>query len=311
MKKLYLLLFSAVLFASYEASAQPYIFSQFTSTYGSVSGTTISASGWDEFTVYTLKLPFTFHYFDANFDTLYVMGGFVGFTYDGVGTFGNYEIPFYDAEFTDNGSSVISYQVSGSTPNRIFKLQTSNAGFANDPVGNDYANVQLWFYEGSNIIEMHYGASSVVESQSWPITPCPGPTVGLLQTMTVYVSLSGPASNPTASSTVGSLCVTGAPPNGKVYKFVPNANGVNEFEQQFNFTVSPNPSKGIFAISTNSYLNDKVDVSIVNCLGELSYKKEGAYFGKSLTLNAGLQPGIYFIRLSSEHGSVTKKLIIQ
>ncbi|MGQ0827127.1 MAG: T9SS type A sorting domain-containing protein [Bacteroidota bacterium] len=312
MKKIYII----IMFGLYTliGNAQPYIFSQFNSTYTNLtSPTVISSPNWDDFTVYTLPLPFAFNYFGTNFNTIYVMGGFAGFVYDGAGTFASHEIYSYDNSMTDfKGTSTISYQVTGSSPNRILKIQTLNANFYEDDTENDYANVQLWLYEGSNIIEMHYGPSSILGSNTWEVPGCPGPTVGIIKDFSSFVCLSGSAANPTASSSAVSLCVTGAPPLQKVYKFAPNAIGIGEINNNINLSLSPNPSKGVFTISSNFNSNSKVDISIKNNLGQTVYNENTLLAGSGHTINMDLMPGIYFIQIVSENAMIAnEKIIIQ
>ncbi|MEX2437923.1 MAG: zinc-dependent metalloprotease [Candidatus Babeliales bacterium] len=82
--------------------------------------------------------------------------------------------------------------------------------------------------------------------------------------------------------------------------------GVNENYSQFNFLISPNPSSGKFTI------NAKGEVSIYNLLGEKVYsQKTDASRSLSMTVDLSSQPkGVYFVHLSTENGTVTKKLVI-
>ena len=317
MKNNLLLLFTGILISAFVANAQPYTFTQYTSTYADLpSPTVISTPFWDDFTVLTLPLPFTFNYFGTNFNTIYCMGGFDGFVYNGTGsggTFGSFEIYSYDNAMTDfNGTATISYLVTGSSPNRILKIQTLNANFDNDDDALDYANVQLWLYEGSNIVEMHYGPYSIINSATWPITTCPGPLVTIIKDASSFVSLSGNAANPTASSSAASLCVTGPPPNGKVYKFAPNgAGGINDLNNNIAISLFPNPNKGTFTVSSGFYSGSKVDISIKNYLGETVYNKTTILQGFGATLDTDLEAGIYIMHIGNEQSNSTRKIVIQ
>jgi len=57
--------------------------------------------------------------------------------------------------------SPISYLLEGDEGNRIFKLEWKNVGFYEDEEMNYFMNFQLWLYEGSDMIEVHFGASDV------------------------------------------------------------------------------------------------------------------------------------------------------
>lgn len=139
-------LFAVFCFCSVlNAQQAAYTFSQSTETYANLtSATVISTQYRDDFDVFTLQLPFSFSYFGKAFSTIYAMGGFDGFVYDGAGSFGSYELYTFDNEMKDvSGTATISTLVTGTAPNRIFKIQTLNANFDSDDTDTDYANLQL------------------------------------------------------------------------------------------------------------------------------------------------------------------------
>lgn len=297
------------------AQQTTYSFSQKTETYSNLTGATvISTQYWDDFDVYTLQLPFSFSYFGKAYSIIYAMGGFDGFVYDGAGGFGSYEVYTFDNEMKDaNGNATISYAVTGTSPNRIMKIQTMNANFDNDDTDTDYANVQLWLYETSNIIEMHYGPSSIANANTFPISSCAGPTVGLAKDQTSYLTLSGDASNPTASSTVPSICVVGAPPDGKVYRFTPLVSGIKELTNSIPVSIYPNPNNGEFTIASESsaYSNSKTIVSVKNALGQEVYRSNISLTGAGETINTNLETGMYFVQIENEKGYSVKKIVIE
>lgn len=302
--------FSSILHAQQAA----YSFSQSTETYTELSGATeISTPYWDNFDVYTVQLPFSFRYFDQSYSTsIYVMGGFAGFVYDGAGTFGDYKLNTFKNDMKDaNGTATISTLVTGTSPNRILKIQTKNANFDSDDTDADYANLQLWLYETSNVIEIHYGPSSILNSSTFPST-CAGPTVGLEKDQTTYYMLSGSASNPTASATAPSLCVTGAPPENKMYRFTPLLSGIKELTNSIPVTIYPNPNNGEFTIATESmrYVNLKTAISVKNALGQEMYREDIA-LGAGQTLHTSLEPGMYFVQIENEKGYTVKKIVVE
>ncbi|HRG53794.1 MAG TPA: T9SS type A sorting domain-containing protein [Bacteroidia bacterium] len=314
-KKLLTSLFAVSCFGfSLQAQQAAYSFSQSTETYTDLTGATvISTPNWDDFDVYTLQLPFSFTYFGKEFSTIYAMGGFDGFDYDGAGTFGAYELYTFDNEMKDaNGIATISTLVTGISPNRIFKIETQNANFESDNTEADFANLQLWLYETSNIIEIHYGPSSIANAKTFP-TACAGPTIGLVKDQTAFLALSGAASNPTASATVPSICVTGAPPENKVYRFTPLASGIHELNNAIPITIYPNPSNGEFTIATESlvYANAATIVSVKNALGQEMYRSTISLSGAGQTIQTNLQAGMYFVQLENEKGYTVRKVVIE
>jgi hypothetical protein len=241
------------------------------------------------------------------------MSGFAAFHQNGAGDFSTSpQIYFFDAELverTTGGASNISIAITGTAPNRIYKVQTKNAGFESDASGTEYANVQLWLYEGSNVVEIHFGASN---ASAATYNPLPGPTVGLFKDQTAFVSLSGPAANPSASSSMASLGITGTPTSGQVYRFAPVVAGLNDISNNLSGMIYPNPSTGTinfksaFDISSGTF-------EIVNSLGQMVYQnKLDAVKNETQQINAQLSPGIYFVRLSANgQVSAPTKLIVK
>ncbi len=313
-KQLHILCFAVFINASL-ALSQNYSFTQFDSPYSNLtSPTVISSPNWYMDAVYTLQLPFTFNYYGTNFNTIYAKGGFDGFTYDGNGSFGDYEIATFDNSMVDlTGNATISYVLSGVSPNRILKIQTLNATFDNGQANvNDYANVQLWLFEGTNVIEMHYGPSSV-GNDAWETgaVSCYGPSVGLMKSQTVFNLLSGNASNPTVSTAVQSLCVTGAPPANKVYRFTPGLAGLKEQSETTLLTVFPNPSKGSFKLKSTVFESTTTNVTIKNTLGQVVYNDQLLFSTSEISINSDLRTGVYILELDNGKTKTTKKLIIQ
>ena len=60
--------------------------------------------------------------------------------------------------------SNISYKIEDINGVKILKIEINNAGFysdIDDGISSDFVNYQLWLYEGSNNIEIHFGPSSI------------------------------------------------------------------------------------------------------------------------------------------------------
>ncbi len=295
MKTLYTLLFVATLLTAQSSKAQNYTFAKLTGTYASISGTSVSSSGWDSFSQMDLALPFNFPFYGQSQDSLFLFGGgYAAFQVQDLGwaiqPIG--EINYFDADMIDHASLTcnISKETSGSSPNRIFKIQVQNAGFEEDQTGNDFANVQLWLYETTGVLEMRYGSSSVNSSTYAPLS---GPTVGLFkdEVPSAFISLSGSASNPTASTSAASLNVNGTPPNGTIYRFAPTggATSIDQLKSEAAFAVYPNPAKDFINISNN---NEPTFYEIYNVLGE---KLDQGRTNQSINIQQ-LTPGMYFLK---------------
>jgi hypothetical protein len=146
---------------------------------------------------------------------------------------------------------------------------------------------------------------------TWPIPICLGPRVTIIKDVSSFVSLSGPSSNPVASSTAASYCVTDAPPNGKVYKFVPNASGVGDLRNELSLSLYPNPTPGMFTITSESYSNTEVNISIKNNLGQEVYAEKTFLRSVGLNVNPKLEQGLYFIEIGNEQSRTVRKIIVE
>ena len=83
-------------------------------------------------------------------------------------------------------------------------------------------------------------------------------------------------------------------------------NGIEEINSISNLQIYPNPSKGIFSLSADTK-NFKIKIS--NIVGEEIYSSEMNSFYKTIDLS-NQSNGIYFLRINSENGTATKKIII-
>lgn len=94
------------------------------------------------------------------------------------------------------------------------------------------------------------------------------------------------------------------------------ASGIKTIEQSIgNLDLYPNPSPGKCSITLNLLKGDDITVSVYDVTGKLQMMvAEGSYtpgthkFSIETSL---LENGIYFLKVSSAQGSVTKKLIVQ
>src|SRR3990172_4164378 len=289
MKKLYsIILFAfasafANLFVQQTHAQTPYYsFSQYTSTYANLTSPISLNNGnlWD-FSIPTAYYPLNvspllsnFPVFgDYNYD-LRVYGGTAQFYNSGsqqiyyMNGFGL----FYPDGMKDKGTSTslspISYQVSGTTPNRILKIEWKNAGHA--AASADFINVQLWLYETSNIIEVHYGSSSITNASTTQLSVGIGHTYVPNSNMIEDDFLENGPSNPILSM---------------------NANASNG-----KFTLSSEITKG--------------EISVYNVEGEKVYSSTIQPSNHSTIDLSSHPNGIYFINIKTENGIANKKLII-
>jgi hypothetical protein len=302
-------LLTALLFITITSvHAQWYTFTQTNEPYSTIhNGTVISTAGWDYQNTFAVPFPFQFNYFNAAFDTFWVSGGMGGFEYYGSGTYGDYILYFYDAPVFDLGFglSPISYYVQGNPGSRILILQLENAGFIYDQQQTDYFEVQVWFYETTNVIEIHYGPSSVQNNASW-YPNYQGPTVALDMDGTTYYELYGQSSNASFSSNPPVDYVTGSPQATTVYRFTPTVNGIEKINS-LPVSVYPNPSNGNLTLNS-SLLKSDATLSVYDLNGRLLLTE---------SIGAGIHhysfdfvDGVYLLKINSADGDYIQRLVI-
>ncbi len=212
--------------------------------------TTVSTTTpWDD-DDFTIALPFSFKMNGKTMTTVYfttalaqIANGVSSTAPIAVDSFNGFSL--IDVDIADRGKatsagpslSPVRYRTTGSTPNRICKIEVFNAGFFDEydslSTMNDSANMQVWLYETSNKIELRYGPSRV----SYPSTYYDfgsGPFAGQakidisMETGKVY-HLEGPVAAPTldsftisaAAGVVPSGTLSSWPASGTVYTFIP------------------------------------------------------------------------------------------
>ncbi len=106
--------------------------------------------------------------------------------------------------------------------------------------------------------------------------------------------------NPSVNSFISSL--------SNIYSA--NGAGVNEnYLSQF-VNISPNPSSGNFTIDFGTKNFGRAEISIFNILGEKIIQENSFAKGKINMDASSLSNGIYFLKLQTESGIATKKIVI-
>jgi len=207
----------------------------------SLNGTTI----WDE-QKYVAPMPFSWT-MDSSFtlNSLKLkLSGYPGIVVDTAATNNVNGFFFGDFDIADRGLlsgtasySPIRYLTAGTAPNRIFKVELSNAGFWNEPdlylTMNDYFNWQIWIYEGSQIVEFHYGPSQITYPKDYYYSQNTGPLCGYAKHVNEYSGfpstgtyyflkdITTPKIDTDYLPTLPSISLSSWPANGRVFRFVP------------------------------------------------------------------------------------------
>jgi hypothetical protein len=281
------------------AAAQNYQFTKSSTPYADlVSATTISAPGWDD-DAYAANLPFSFKIYGTSFTSFDIESD------AGISAAAG-EVIILDADLEDKGGSVISYKTDGTAPNRIFKIEWKNVGFL-DGLSSDFANFQLWLYEGSNKIEAHYGA---ITADASAFDPDPGPGVWI-QNGVSSIELSGSPANPTVThNSTTSPTLSGLPASGTVYSFTPGvAAGIADAPIAFRIA-GPNPFNSVVIIEINEP-GVVCNIKIYDLQGRLLLQENIISQAVHAVNTAGLPQGIYYMQLDNGRSTLHKKMIKQ
>ncbi len=216
--------------------------------------------------------------------------------------------------------SPISYKIEGQAPNRIAKIQWKNMGLISDTAGNMYVNMQVWLYEGSNIIEMRFGPSYVTDMSMF--TTGTGPTAWLFynvaynEPMGIAECLKDTAIAPVAYTyNLDTLqpsqfhTLQGMPDSGMVYRFTPYSDtvvtGVRTVAKNPQINLAPNPVVNSLTINADEALQH---VTITNLVGECVYNSTGRG-NKILKIDMSAMPaGAYLVQVNDK---TVKKLVKQ
>lgn len=147
---------------SVRVCAQPYYFQKSTAPYSPLTNpiSVNNGSVWSGFQTFPVPIGFDFDFMNSAFNSL-------DFESTGRLIFDSDHFYFADLFTTlglqDKGGttslSPIDYQLEGTTPNRVFKLQVSNATLSGDPAST--VNFQVWLYESMSRIELHTGPVTI------------------------------------------------------------------------------------------------------------------------------------------------------
>jgi len=280
---------------------------------------------------YTIPIGFDLEFFDHTIDTFYILeDANAGWLADQpnidnpMALFINFGIEIVDRGMDYNtwepgtGSlSPISYLLEGTPGNRIFKLEWKNIGFEGElwdyeEDATDFANIQFWCYESTNVFEVRFGASNI----SHPFSSFyeeSGPLIGFFPSVNIEegplengIVLQGSATNPTAVWTMEPDFLQGMPPNGIVYRFTPNTVAIDESNQDLLIQLTPNPVKNQIKI-TNPHSNVIIEnVLIFNMFGQCVQSEIKNF--ESIDVS-NLSCGVYNIKVITNQGFKSIKIV--
>ncbi|XZF15018.1 T9SS type A sorting domain-containing protein [Chitinophagaceae bacterium MMS25-I14] len=323
-----LLFFAALPFFALCAYAQmPYNVTVLTGqTYQPLTGGTSmnGAAIWDEET-FTAPIGFLMRIGNDTTSVFYSETSIPGCTTDSTGIANGFS--FMDADLADRGIvtgtqslSPIRYTLTGNAGSRIFKCEYFNAGFADEYNNTGHAydsvNFQVWYYEGTNVVELRYGPSQISNTGYFNFGN--GPIIGYgnnvdftnISTGTIYY-LSGSPTSPTIDSlslppSAFPVPISSYPANGTVYRFTPNHLGIDHLALA---DVSVYPTAVNNTLHINNGNNSMFDYNVVGVSGVATNVKGIAKQGANNIDISVLAPGMYLLQLRNDNGSGIYKFI--
>jgi hypothetical protein len=196
--------------------------------------------------------------------------------------------------------SSITYATENTPPNRVFKTEYNNVGFE-DGDSSHFINFQLWLYESTNIIEVHFGPSSFDSSCWWYQR---GAYSGLSRKNEAEISLLGGYPN-SPSLYSNDTQLIGAPANGYVYRFIPLTTGLNKSDKPM-INSYPNPAANFIEINTTEEILKIYVYDISGKTMDVPVMVQNRY--ATLQLNT-LEKGMYIAIIETEKGIASTKIL--
>lgn len=213
-------------------------------------------------------------------------------------------------------SQVASFTAGEQPGNRIFKIEYDNVKLKNSRP-TDSIFFQVWFYEGSDIIEMRYGPSSITTPKEVlaPNSAENEYTVGFINfgpkqfnSAREVLFLTGDPSNPQMiykNHYVDNVYMKDYPKNGTVYRFSPNKTTDVQQKQALKMEVFPNPATGLLYIK----LDESAHAVLADISGKVILEQDLVAGQQSLAI-PGVSPGIYLLKVQSDKGIATQKVVL-
>jgi len=198
-------------------------------------------------------------------------------------------------------TSGVSYKIDGTGSNRVVKIQYKNLKLRAGPT-NNWADMQIWFYLSTSIVEMHYGPSSVNNASGY--TTVNGPNIGLFHSNSIFTSmfekiwLNGNPSNYTIDSAQNFVfnAMLGVPAEGTIYRFIPKHLSLDAqtLVKKTGVTAYPTPAHNRLSLRGTINTNYKFEIS--DPAGRVT---SSGYFKTQIDLDvSGWAAGVYAIAVS-------------
>ncbi len=313
------------------AKPQTYNFSVSTESYSDLTNPISVNNGitWDD-PLFLIPVGFDLKYFGETYDTIFISnfgyGSYISFehgtpeSFPVLATIGSDLVDRASDTINYDGQtgsiSPISYQLEGNSGSRILKVEWKNAGFypdlTDDNIAQDFVNLQLWFYEGSGSIEIHFGPSSITspgldyEGETGPfVMLAPHVDLNSYSPDPLTVWLNGTANSPSAVVSQNASFLDGTTSEGTIYHFNYSPTGIEENVAKGS-VLFPNPAKNKINFAASLLQSGGISFELYNSSGQLLMAQ--AISTNSIDISE-LPSGIYFVHIFSEKEVINQRLI--
>ena len=309
--------------------SQTYSFQVATSPYADLTNPISLNNGevW-EMPGYIIPIGFDFWYFHEYIDTLYFFAESAGMlsTSNEEGGYHKLIIPF-GAMLIDRGYgtsqslSPLSYELSGEPGGRILIIEWKNVGFGFEYAAintlNDFVNFQLWLYEASGNIELHFGPLRIVHPE-FAYVDASGPGVALVPQYdyeedtlsSASLWLQGNPGSPVMIQTAEFTYLQGSIQPNTVYQF--NNLTVGAIKNPMNVAVVyPNPAKDYLTIRLTSNATSIAEISICDINGRIVYQatQNPNQSGELQVPVSELENGVYQVVIRQGEGVTSSRFV--
>ncbi|MEO1414081.1 MAG: T9SS type A sorting domain-containing protein [Bacteroidota bacterium] len=323
--------------SEYQASkgAFFYLFSDYQTPFQPLTGGISVNEGrtWDD-PIIVIPLGFTFRFFEATVDTLYLrpLGGGLALVHDTTTKGVAPVMMLYGVNLADRALDVlplvgmqgsespISYLTTGEKGARMCTIEFQNAGFRGDVYDNfqsvDHVTFQIRLFEMQDIIELHMGDTQISQPQL-AYDGKSGPSIGLMPAFDFHTELMmepglwvmGLPYVPMAVISDTATQITGDIPMNHVYRFDREARNdpntpntpTNIEETDPTFASYPNPAQDYLQVSWGG-AQGVIQAQVLNIQGQPVLSQEIMTEG---SLNVSdLRAGMYILKCQDKEHTI-------
>lgn len=275
---------------------------------------------------FPIPLPFSFKMGSITTTEMYIDGAILypDTMNANVGIFQYFSVMSIDRGALGSSSkSPLRYQVTGNPGSRIFKIESLSQGFYYEYLTYgtlaDSFNCQFWLYEGSNIVEIHFGEAKISHAGLYfvPI-PDTAPSYCGYQNMDfttgnvnyAYVAAGNPlnAVLDSLTATHTPLSFTSYPPSGTVYRFTPkNLTAIDDNTTSIPVQIYPTQINDYLTIDYSA--SQKATYHFLNIQGEKLNINGQLQTGINQLVLTPLPQGIYLLQIITPTALSTHKII--